>query len=359
MESTNYSTATRKLNHFVFPSVLSGASASSKSETPFQEIFLSYDEVQSLRRAFSKLTILDCRHALALQPILSQTFRAVVSEDKVARLDQFASASEHMLVVRHLPIDEILPPTPCTRDLGLYETSLATASILGIFGCIGIQPLAYQGENDDSFIRHVVPKRRAEGTLSSYGSRLDLGMHVDNPHLPLIGEPVQALSACPEFLSLTGVRCELAVPTRLLSVQEVLESLPPEVIHVLQQPLYTIKRPESFSEQRYRLVAPLVLQDSDGRYLCRYNKANVEANTREALDALTALEHAIQQYPVQRVLLQQGDMLIFKNQQTFHARDAFTPRFDGLDRWMIRVFGIRDMGRTIPVHADQPYIVRA
>jgi hypothetical protein len=52
-------------------------------------------------------------------------------------------------------------------------------------------------------------------------------------------------------------------------------------------------------------------------------------------------------------------MLIFKNQQTFHARDAFTPRFDGLDRWMIRVFGIRDMGRTTPVHPDQPYIVRA
>jgi len=359
METKNYSTVSQQNSNLYQKSALFRASASVESAAPLPEVFLSYDEMQSLRRAFSKLTILDCRHALAVQPILSQTFRAVVSEDKVARLDQFAASSEHMLVVRHLPIDDILPPTPCARDLGLYETSLATASILGIFGCIGIHPLAYQGENDDSFIRHVVPKRRAEGTLSSYGSRLDLGMHVDNPHLPLIGEPVQTLSACPEFLSLTGIRCELAVPTRLLSVQEVLESLPPEVIHMLQQPLYTIKRPESFSEQRYRLVAPLVLQDSNGRYLCRYNKANVEANTREALDALTALEHAIEQYPVKRVLLQQGDMLIFKNQQTFHARDAFTPRFDGLDRWMIRVFGIRDMGRTIAVHPDQPYIVKA
>jgi hypothetical protein len=276
METKIYSSENTRINKFIPKSAPSGAPTFLKPTVPPPEVFLSYDEMQSLRRAFSKLTILDCHHALALRPILSQTFRAVVSEDKVARLDQFASSSEHMLVVRHLPIDEILPPTPCARDLGLYETSLATASILGIFGCIGIHPLAYQGENDDSFIRHVVPKRRAEGTLSSYGSRLDLGMHVDNPHLPLIGEPVQALSACPEYLSLTGIRCELAVPTRLLSVQEVLESLPPEVIHVLEQPLYTIKRPESFSEQRYRVVAPLVLHDSNGRYLCRYNKSNVD-----------------------------------------------------------------------------------
>lgn len=359
MQSTSLSAVTHKPRGLTLPSAQTKALSRPKSADTLPEIYLSYEETQSLRRALSKLTMLDCRHALTAQPVLSQTFRAIVSEDKVARLEQFATSPEHALIIRHLPVDEVLPPTPYEYDPGIYETPLATASILGVFGCIGIHPLAYQGENDNSFVRHVVPKKHAEATLSSYGSRMDLGMHADNPHLPLITEPVQTLSACPEFLSLTGIRCELAVPTRLLPTQEVLESLAPEVLDVLQQPLYTIKRPESFSEQRYRLVAPLVLLDHDGRYLCRYNKANVEANNAEAQQALAALEQAIQLHPVRQVLLQQGDLLIFKNQQTFHARDAFTPRFDGMDRWMMRVFGIRDLGRTIPVHPEQPYIVKA
>lgn len=62
---------------------------------------------------------------------------------------------------------------------------------------------------------------------------------------------------------------------------------------------------------------------------------------------------------VHHILLQPGDMLIFKNQQTLHARDGFTPRYDGRDRWMLRVFGVNDPARVMPLDPHQPYIVRA
>jgi hypothetical protein len=323
------------------------------------EIYLSYAESRALRYALPQKRIHDCASALAITSEINDIFATVLAKDTIQRLKQFSQSTSYALIVRHLPIDEFLPPTPYTSDPGVQATPLATASILGVFGIIGSHPLAYQGENDDSFVRHVVPKRDAEMALSSYGSRMDLGMHADNPHLPLSTEPVTDLSACPEFLSLTGIRCQLSVPTRIVSAEETLATLPNNVIETLMQHVFTIKRPDSFGDQGYRLIAPLVSRATDGQYLCRYNKANVAANTPEASQALSALERAIQAQTVQHVALQQGDMLIFKNQQTFHARDAFAPRFDGMDRWMMRVFGVRDMSRTIPVTPCKSYIVRA
>ncbi|KIH82463.1 hypothetical protein UCMB321_3759 [Pseudomonas batumici] len=45
--------------------------------------------------------------------------------------------------------------------------------------------------------------------------------------------------------------------------------------------------------------------------------------------------------------------------QTLHARDGFTPRYDGQDRWMLRVFGVNDPARVAPLAPHQPPIVRA
>lgn len=323
------------------------------------EVHLSYAESQALRHSLPRKQISDCISALAVMPMLKDIFKTILTKSAVRLLEQFSTSTSHALVVRHLPIDEGLPPTPYTCDFGVQMTPLATASILGVFSTIGIHPLAYQGENDDSYIRHIVPKKNAEMAKSSYGSRMNLGMHADNPHLPLSIEPITDLSACPEFLSLTGIRCELTVPTHIVSAAKALTHLSPDILSTLMKPLFTIKRPESFGEQQYRLIAPLVIITSDGQYLCRYNEASVEANTLAAEEALLALENAIRLEEVQHILLQPGDMLIFKNQQTFHSRDAFTPRFDGMDRWMMRVFGVRDIARTIPVSSNIPFIVRA
>jgi hypothetical protein len=38
------------------------------------------------------------------------------------------------------------------------------------------------------------------------------------------------------------------------------------------------------------------------------------------------------------VFLTQGDLLIINNKRTVHARTSFTPRFDGSDRWLKKIF---------------------
>ena len=90
-------------------------------------------------------------------------------------------------------------------------------------------------------------------------------MHVDNPHLPLTCEPVSQLSACPEYLSLTGLRCELDVPTRIVAIDEVLAILPAYVEEELSRPNFTVRRPASFGKQGNVLEnVPLLMERASG-----------------------------------------------------------------------------------------------
>jgi hypothetical protein len=325
-----------------------------------QEVYLSYDECSALYKQLTRLSVKSVEHAIQAIFFLAEMFRAHLNPDKYETIAKFGEEDYFAMIIRNLPVDRDLPPTPYLNDPAIAHCPVVHLSILGMFGCIGINPLAYEGENDDSIFRHVVPKAHAEGTTSSHGSRMHLGMHVDNPHLPLIGEPIGALSACPEYLSLTGLRCELGVPTRIVDVREVLRDLPDYVRYELSRPNFCIQRPESFARRDFSIKAPLVISLLEGDFLCRYNKANVKALTPAAELALGLLE-TTSNSPIyeRRILLQKGDFLIFKNQKTLHARDSFSARFDGTDRWMIRVFGIGDMTRTRPISTQKPFIVQA
>lgn len=331
-----------------------------QNQKKIDEIHISFDENTALRECFSSLCVVDCESAIAAKSRLKTLICDVLSKEKIDQIYRFSRCDDFALIVRNLPVDKNLPKTPYGTDPEIQTIATLLCAILGLFSCIGISPIAYQGENDESFVRHVVPKKCAEKTVSSYGSRMHLGMHVDNPHLPLRFENIDDVSACPEYLSLTGIRCEFGVPTRIVDLAKVLKDLPEFILEELMKPNYLIKRPESFRCQDLEIVAPILLKNDRKQFSCRYNKASVSAVTPEAAFALKLFETYVNlpRYE-QCVLLQKGDFLIFKNQMTLHARDSFTPRFDGTDRWLLRVFGISQVSRTLPVSPDKPYIVRA
>jgi hypothetical protein len=335
------------------------SATSTRQEIP--QIHLSFEEQRTLQAGLASLAVTDSASGIRHMPALGQLLESVLCTEKIQQLRNFPQAREVAMIVRGLPLDPQLPATPYDREPGIENLSVLTGAILSVLQTLQTRPLAYEGESDNTVFRHVSPKRKRETEKSSYGSRADLDMHVDNPHLPLTCEPVSQLSACPEYLSLTGLRCELDVPTRIVAIDEVLAMLPASVEEELSQPNFAIRRPASFGKQGNVLEnVPLLYRNATGGLYCRYNKASVEATCANAKFALQ-LFSAAANHPdvVHHILLQPGDMLIFKNQQTLHARDGFTPRYDGRDRWMLRVFGVNDPARTVPLAPHQPFIVRA
>ncbi|WP_232434428.1 TauD/TfdA family dioxygenase [Pseudomonas asplenii] len=325
------------------------------------EIHLSFTEQRRLQAALAPLAIHDSASGIDRMPTLARLLENVLGAEKHQALRDFPQSDAVALIVRGLPIDLQLPATPYDDEPGIEELPVLAGAILSVLAALGTRPVAYAGESDDTVFRHVSPKQERESEASSFGSRLSLGMHVDNPHLPLTCETVDGLSACPEYLSLTGLRCELEVPTRIVAIRDVLDSLPDFVEQELQRPNFNVRRPESFGKQGNVLEhVPLLYKSASGGLHCRYNKAAVSATTANA-DFAMQLFAATANHPdvIRHILLQPGDMLIFKNQQTLHARDGFAPRYDGRDRWMIRVFGVDDPARVVPLDPTQPFIVRA
>jgi hypothetical protein len=335
--------------------------SASSTRQAIPQIHISFQEQQALRAGLASLAVTDSLSGIRHMPALGQLLESVLCSEKIERLRNFPKAPEEAMIVRGLPLDSHLPATPYDMAPGIEQLPLVAGAILAVLQTLQTHPVAYEGENDDTVFRHVSPKQQCEAEKSSYGSRMDLCMHVDNLHLPLTCEPVSASSACPEYLCLTGLRCELDVPTRIVAISEVLAMLPAWIETALSQPQFAIRRPVSFGKPGNVLEqVPLLYKSATGELFCRYNKASVTATGAIANLALQLFEAAANHPDVVRpVLLQPGDMLIFKNQQTLHAWEGFTPRYDGRDRWLQRVFGVNDPARVLALNPQQPFIARA
>ncbi|MFT4241509.1 MAG: TauD/TfdA family dioxygenase [Acidovorax sp.] len=231
---------------------------------------------------------------------------------------------------------------------------------LALYQLLGISPVVYEGENDGRLFRHVVPARNSAHAKSSHGSRTRFGYHVDNPDLPLKTEPIVNISACPEYLSLFGMRCDPSVGATLVPTQAVLSRLDAKTLEVLASPRFVITRPASFGIPRETHSLPLIVKDTNGQWLCRFDTENTSAMDAEGAEAIASLRTILEtrEFDI-KILLLPGDFLIFKNQSVLHARDAFVPLNDGVDRWLMRVFGMQNMARTKPASTGRLYEVLA
>jgi len=298
---------------------------------------------------------------LKSMPYLGEQAIEILPPEIIEALQEFGrNPDQSALVLRNCPIDRSLPPTPYVGRLSPAQSPISCLVNLVLYQLLGIEPIVYEGENDGNLFRHVVPARAAMFAKSSHGSHARFGYHVDNPDLPLTPEPLGDLSACPEYLSLFGMRCDPRVKTTLVVTQQVLDRLSPQVIDVLASPRFTIHRPASFGEAKATAGLPLIVKGQHGQWLCRFDTENTQAEDAEAAVALDALRAVLERRDLDiGLLLLPGDFLVFKNQQVMHARDAFVPFNDGVDRWLIRLFGISDRTRVLPAITGRPFEVAA
>lgn len=322
-----------------------------------QEIYIPYDSAQRLKSAFSHLRMSDDSAWLNSKEWLGSTVKHSLPNNIVETIEDFTrSEQQSALIIRGLPVDADLCSTPYQGYLPPSQTPLVSACHIGIYQLAKIEPIAYKTENNGFLFRHVVPSMHSRNEKSSHGSTHTFGHHVDNPDLPLLSENISQKSGCPEYLSLMALRTDLRVRSNFMLLDDILSNLSQGVIEALSLPQFQIARPDSFG-QDIRTVLPLLTYDKSGIALCRYDKENTTPLNEQAAAALVMLDAQLKETRLQNsITYQPGDLLIIKNQRLLHSREGFSPRDDGTDRWLMRLFGMKSLSRLVQAYSDVKHI---
>ena len=291
---------------------------------------------------------------------LSEIIKPALSDGFIQTLHDFKSSNSVALLIKNLPIDNFIVATPKTGYLPNWATPIAVRVQFAVYGLLGLLPVVYAGENRTRLVRQVAPVAAASSDASSHGSKTTFGYHVDNPDLPLLSEALSATAGCPEYLSLYGVRADVNVPTTIVALSQVIECLSLDDLNVLKSPIFSVKRPASFdSTQAISPCLPLLTYDEVNGWLCRLDVENVIPTTGAASASLERMTQLLNTKNFDcDLILGKGDFLIFKNQQVLHTRRHFSPKFDGRDRWLMRMFGLNGSERLLPVSNDCPYVCK-
>ncbi|WP_345123859.1 TauD/TfdA family dioxygenase [Streptomyces chiangmaiensis] len=241
-----------------------------------------------------------------------------------------------VLLLKGLPVDEPLPPTP---EDGAYagewtDLAISTVTELMVMSRLGAV-IAYADEKAGRLVQDVCPVRGAETRQENTGSSL-LELHTEDGFHP----------NKPAFIGLSCLRQdhEGSALTVAGSIRAVLPDLPPQTVEVLRRPLFRIRLSSSFTggeAPRYSSLMPVLSGPRDDPDMC------VDFHAMESFDergtrALQLLRDHLLQALI-GVAMEPGDLLIVDNRLAVHGRTGFVPRHDGRDRWLRRCFAVTDI----------------
>ncbi|MBT2748704.1 MULTISPECIES: TauD/TfdA family dioxygenase [unclassified Lysobacter] len=256
------------------------------------------------------------------------------------------------LHLKGLPIDEdALPPTPSSYPTPVDRPLLDTEAWIALIGMVVGKATGYKENRFGSVFQDVYPALGAH-RLTAHNYDTELRFHTEMAY------HVQQ----PDYLVIACARAdhEHVAQTRITSVRKIAPMLGERDLHTLRTtPLQwhvdLAFRSDADPDPTTRLF---LLTDGDDNL--RYDGSLILPHeTEEAAEALQAFSTAADQVAA-TVYLQPGDLVLIDNIRTSHARTPFTPRFDGTDRWLTRIF-VRGSSHSIPArHADVvPFQLRA
>ncbi|MEU7176845.1 MULTISPECIES: TauD/TfdA family dioxygenase [Streptomyces] len=240
-----------------------------------------------------------------------------------------------VLLVSGLPLHEdALPETP--GGAGSVERAAtlpaATAVLIGLqLGEI----VAYRQEKSGALVQNVVPVRGLEASQSNAGS-VPLEFHIENAFHPYR----------PDFVGLNCLRQAVGqkAGTLVSSIRRALPVIEESDRRVLHQARFVTAPPPSFRSGGSTEAHPVLDGSPDDPNI------RVDFNATSALDdeAKQALERlrVIMMDLSTAVELSPGELVFVDNRVVLHGRAPFTPRYDGRDRWLQRVFVHLDNRRT-------------
>ncbi|SDN47849.1 TauD/TfdA family dioxygenase [Actinacidiphila guanduensis] len=241
---------------------------------------------------------------------------------------------EGTFTVGNLPVPAALPPTPAVPE-SVERAATVPAALAVLLGAELGAVIAYREEKHGALVQNVVPVPALAGSQSNGGS-VRLEFHTENAFHPHRPDYVGLLCLRPAH--------EDQVGTQVASIRRALPLMDEGCAAALREARYLTEAPPSFAGAGLSRPHPVLSgapEDPDLRVDFHATRALDEgaqkalAQLREALWAVRA-----------DVVLRPGDMVFVDNRLVVHGRVAFTPRYDGTDRWLHRVFVHLDHRRT-------------
>lgn len=297
--------------------------------------------------------ILDCRpyrtqiqHALDARPHVPLTeperflveaemfFQSLPAPLRRAVLELKNRMSRYpFLILRGLPTDPVLPPTPLDSRRPRVDHFLIgewfSAAIAKALG----EPFGLMQQNEGELIQHNSPVRLHETAQSGESSKTELLFHTDGSFLPLT----------PDYNVITCLRPDQArdAVTSFTSLDDMLAELPPRLRQVLAQPRFLADGVEydydEVNDRGNRAHYVPVLRGTQEQPYIFYDQDIHRATDAESAEALAALDALLESKSVQ-VKLEAGDVALFDNRRCVHKRSPFQAHYDGKDRWCLLTY---------------------
>ncbi|GAA0373369.1 TauD/TfdA family dioxygenase [Actinoallomurus spadix] len=232
-----------------------------------------------------------------------------------------------LILVRNLPVDDVLRATPSTPgSVERTATREAAAQVL-ITLQLG-EVVAFRNEKAGALVQNVVPVPAHERQQSNAGSTR-LEMHVENAFHPHRPDLVALMCLRNDHENRAGLR--------IASIRRAAVLLPGLVRRVLAEPRFVTEPPPSFGGADGEAPAHPVLAGAPDDPDVRVDFSATRPLDDDAGRALETLREAFDQV-ARTIVLTPGDLALVDNRLAIHGRTAFTPRYDGNDRWLYRTF---------------------
>ncbi|HXM54945.1 MAG TPA: guanitoxin biosynthesis L-enduracididine beta-hydroxylase GntD [Candidatus Dormibacteraeota bacterium] len=260
------------------------------------------------------------------------------------------------LLIQGIAVDDrALPPTPLhwrdasgPQSAALRREEYILMLVAAYFG----EPYGYATLQGGHLFHHLLPIPGQEDDQSGHSSAVELDWHSEDAFTP---------ARC-DFLALMSLRNHERIGT-LFAPIDVLATLSPADRRVLAEPRFVVHADEEHLKNVGGLqpgmpsihestatgaLVPILHGGGDLPYMV-IDKAFMaprdgdDEAERVFAKAMAAIDRSIEPVP-----MGPGDILIVDNHRAVHGRAPFTARYDGTDRWLIKVSITRDLMKSRP-----------
>jgi L-asparagine oxygenase len=303
-------------------------------------IYLIPEEIIVLNNLAYKITAnpsyeteLFCRQSKEFSKVIPQRIKTIL-------VDFSKKGNEAgFLLFKNIYSKDIVPELPGTPDNNNKKigenTVLARIQSL-LINAIG-EMISYEAEGYGRLFQDVVPVKKMENEQTSIGSNTELEIHTE-----------QAFSKLrPDILSLACIRGDALAETYILPVHYILHHMDKNEREMLRLPLWKTGVDLSFKLNEDEFIdgnirGPMsIINGNDDDPKLVFDQDLMFGTTEESNLLIKKIINIYYKYRIQHNL-QSGEIILIDNMRAVHGRSSFYPKYDGMDRFLIRCFAVYD-----------------